>query len=130
MNYIFLDFSDALDVTYSVRLFTYLSSPRLQNSYVLSIPSTCCAEVESWEVAPSFKDLLANSSIQFCQDTVRSIQPYDAVNGTPALATTSRDVGGSVYLSSGMQVDYDWYTPFLFLVYLVVCLGLRTNLMC
>ncbi|KAG0583473.1 hypothetical protein KC19_3G139000 [Ceratodon purpureus] len=65
-------------------------------------------EVESWEVAPTFKDLLANSSVQFRQDTVKSIQPFDAVNGTPALATTSRDVGGSVYLSSGMQVDYDW----------------------
>lgn len=82
----------------------------------MAVPSTCCAEVESWEVAPSFKDLLANSSIQFCQDTVRSIQPFDAVNGTPALATTSRDVGGSVYLSSGTQVDYDWYI--LELVYL------------
>lgn len=65
-------------------------------------------EADEWEVAPSFKELLANTNIRFCQDTVRSIQPSDAVNGTPALATASRDVGGSVYLSSGMQVDYDW----------------------
>lgn len=100
------------DVIYFVSFFVCLFPPK---SHELS-NSTFCSEVESWEVAPSFKDLLANSSIQFCQDTVRSIQPYDAVNGTPALATTSRDVGGSVYLSSGMQVDYDWYTPLLFLV--------------
>lgn len=62
-------------------------------------------EVESWEVAPSFNELLATSGIQFRQDTVKSIQPMDAVNGTPA---ASRDIGGSVYLSSGTQVDYDW----------------------
>jgi len=65
-------------------------------------------EVDSWEIAPTFKDLLSNTSIQFCQDTVRSIQPCNAVNGQPALATTDRDSGGTVYLSSGTQVDYDW----------------------
>lgn len=66
------------------------------------------AEVDSWEIAPTFKDLLSNTSIQFCQDTVRSIQPCNAVNGQPPLVTTGRDSGGTVYLSSGTQVDYDW----------------------
>lgn len=81
------------------------------------VASTCCAEADEWEVAPSFKELLANTNIRFCQDTVRSIQPSDAVNGTPALATASRDVGGSVYLSSGMQVDYDWYGSLLLIYF-------------
>jgi hypothetical protein len=106
-------------------VFLYISLPSLNNltCSVFSLTSTSCAEVESWEVAPTFKELLANTSIQFSQDTVRSIQPFDAVNGTPALATASRDVGGSVYLSSGTQVDYDWYTQFLLLIYLgiLVC---------
>ncbi len=66
------------------------------------------AEVDSWEIAPTFKELLLNTSIQFLRDTVKSVQPSNAVNGKPFLATSDRDVGGTVYLGSGTEVEYDW----------------------
>jgi hypothetical protein len=39
---------------------------------------------------------------------VKSVQPSNAVNGKPFLATSDRDVGGTVYLGSGIEVEYDW----------------------
>ncbi|CAK9257160.1 unnamed protein product [Sphagnum jensenii] len=76
-------------------------------------------EVDSWEIAPTFKELLLNTSIQFLRDTVKSVQPSNAVNGKPFLATSDRDVGGTVYLGSGTEVEYDW---------LVIALGAEPRL--
>lgn len=60
-------------------------------------------EVDAWEIAPRFSDLLANTSIQFVQDKVKLLNPcdhYDVKN--PSCC-------GTVYLESGLHIEYDWY---------------------
>lgn len=62
-------------------------------------------EVDAWEIAPRFSDLLANTNVLFIQDKVKLLYPSDhlGMNG-PAKSS----VGGSVLLESGLLIEYDW----------------------
>lgn len=62
-------------------------------------------EVDAWEIAPRFADLLANTGVQFFKDRVKLLCPSDhlGVNG-PMTCTC----GGTVLLESGLIVEYDW----------------------
>ncbi|XP_050377435.1 alternative NAD(P)H-ubiquinone oxidoreductase C1, chloroplastic/mitochondrial [Argentina anserina] len=62
-------------------------------------------EVDAWEIAPRFSDLLANTSVLFLQDKVKLLYPSDhlVMNG-PAKSSA----GGSVLLESGLLIEYDW----------------------
>ncbi|KAJ4715191.1 alternative NAD(P)H-ubiquinone oxidoreductase C1, chloroplastic/mitochondrial-like [Melia azedarach] len=62
-------------------------------------------EVDSWEIAPRFSELLANTSVQFFKDTVKLLRPSDhlGVNG-PTISMS----GGTVLLESGLVIEYDW----------------------
>ncbi|XP_028786585.1 alternative NAD(P)H-ubiquinone oxidoreductase C1, chloroplastic/mitochondrial [Neltuma alba] len=73
-------------------------------------------EVDEWEIAPRFLDLLANTSVQFLQDRVKLLQPSDhfGMDGQPASSC-----GGTVHLESGLSIEYDW---------LVLALGAETKL--
>ncbi|KAF8405712.1 hypothetical protein HHK36_007789 [Tetracentron sinense] len=73
-------------------------------------------EVDAWEIAPRFSDLLANTSVQFFQDRVKFLRPSDhfGMNG-PAGSTC----GGTVHLESGLLIEYDW---------LVLALGAEAKL--
>lgn len=63
------------------------------------------AEVEAWEIAPRFSNLIVNTSIQFLQDRVKLLTPLDhlGVNGP-----TGSGPGGTVQLESGLIIEYDW----------------------
>lgn len=63
-------------------------------------------EVDEWEIAPRFTDLLAGTSVLFFQDKVKSLHPTDHLgrNG-PARSTC----GGTLHLESGLLIEYDWY---------------------
>lgn len=63
------------------------------------------AEVEAWEIAPRFSDLIMNTSIQFLQDRVKLLTPLDhlGINGP-----TGSSSGGTVQLDSGLVIEYDW----------------------
>lgn len=63
-------------------------------------------EVDAWEIAPRFSDLLANTSIQFVQDKVKLLDPCDHFD---ARNPKSASCGGTVYLESGLHIEYDWY---------------------
>ncbi|XP_078437189.1 NAD(P)H dehydrogenase C1 [Wolffia australiana] len=56
-------------------------------------------EVEPWEIAPAFKDLLANTGVLFVKDSVKIIQPNGPGEVLP---------GGNVQLESGLNIEYDW----------------------
>ncbi|KAF5480525.1 hypothetical protein F2P56_001267 [Juglans regia] len=73
-------------------------------------------EVDAWEIAPRFLDLLANTSVQFCQDRVKLLHPYDhfRMNGP-----SGSSFGGTVLLESGLLIEYDW---------LVLALGAESKL--
>ncbi|KAM6563239.1 hypothetical protein CsatB_023237 [Cannabis sativa] len=73
-------------------------------------------EVDEWEIAPRFKDLLASTSVLFFQDRVKSLHPSDhlGINGP-----TTSSCGGTVHLESGLLIEYDW---------LVLSLGAETKL--
>ncbi|KAL5982605.1 Nuclear pore complex subunit [Asimina triloba] len=73
-------------------------------------------EVDAWEIAPRFSDLLANTSVQFSQDKVKLLQPTDNL-GMSGPARSS--CGGTVYLESGIVIEYDW---------LVLALGAEAKL--
>lgn len=75
------------------------------------------AEVEEWEIAPRFTDLLGSTGVQFFQDRVKLLHPLDhlGINAPPGSGS-----GGTVQLESGLFVEYDWY-HFLF-EYRLVCL--------
>ncbi|CAH8281985.1 unnamed protein product [Eruca vesicaria subsp. sativa] len=62
-------------------------------------------EVDVWEIAPRFSDLLTNTGIQFLRDRVKSLLPCDhlGVNGSESSVT-----GGTVLLESGFNIEYDW----------------------
>lgn len=64
------------------------------------------AEVDAWEIAPRFSDLLANTGVQFFQDRVKVLHPSDhlGMNGP-----TVSSCGGTVHLESGLVIEYDWY---------------------
>uniref|UniRef100_K7L482 FAD/NAD(P)-binding domain-containing protein n=1 Tax=Glycine max TaxID=3847 RepID=K7L482_SOYBN len=73
-------------------------------------------EVDKWEIAPPFSDLLANTSVQFFKDRVKVLNPSDhwGMNGSKASSC-----GGTVHLESGLLVEYDW---------LVLALGAESKL--
>jgi NADH:ubiquinone reductase (non-electrogenic) len=67
------------------------------------------AEVDAWEIAPRFSDLLANTSVQFFQDRVKVLHPTDhlGINGP-----SGSNCGGTVHLESGLLIEYDWYNSY------------------
>lgn len=65
-------------------------------------------EVDLWEVAPLFKDLLAGTSIQFQKDRVKTVLPCDGLRRSTGGSSTSKDIGGTVLLESGLKIEYDW----------------------
>ncbi|XP_056168602.1 alternative NAD(P)H-ubiquinone oxidoreductase C1, chloroplastic/mitochondrial isoform X2 [Syzygium oleosum] len=73
-------------------------------------------EVEEWEIAPRFTDLLASTGVQFFQDRVKLLHPLDhlGINAPPGSG-----FGGTVQLESGLFVEYDW---------LVLALGAESKL--
>ncbi|XP_043718614.1 alternative NAD(P)H-ubiquinone oxidoreductase C1, chloroplastic/mitochondrial-like [Telopea speciosissima] len=73
-------------------------------------------EVEAWEIAPHFSDLLENTSVQFFKDKVKLLHPSDylGTNGP-----TWFGCGGTVHLESGTIIEYDW---------LVLALGAEAKL--
>ncbi|KAJ7945139.1 Alternative NAD(P)H-ubiquinone oxidoreductase C1, chloroplastic/mitochondrial [Quillaja saponaria] len=73
-------------------------------------------EVDEWEIAPRFSDLLQNTSVQFFQDRVKLLHPSDhwGIN-----VPTGISCGGTVHLESGLLIEYDW---------LVLALGAEAKL--
>lgn len=70
-------------------------------------------EVDAWEIAPRFSDLLANTSVLFHQDKAKLLYPSDHYGPTQS------SLGGTVLLESGLLVEYDW---------LVLALGAESKL--
>ena len=62
-------------------------------------------EVDVWEIAPYFTELLKNTSVQFVKDSVKLLRPSDHLRREPGVSCT----GGIVHLESGTVVEYDWY---------------------
>ncbi|KAF9610228.1 hypothetical protein IFM89_021421 [Coptis chinensis] len=62
-------------------------------------------EVDAWEIAPRFLDLLANTAVQFVQDRVKILQPSDHLG---KIGSTRLSCGGRVQLESGLCIEYDW----------------------
>ncbi|XP_057417534.1 alternative NAD(P)H-ubiquinone oxidoreductase C1, chloroplastic/mitochondrial isoform X2 [Lotus japonicus] len=73
-------------------------------------------EVDEWEIAPRFSDLLANTSVRFLKDRVKLLHPSDHGGMNGSKASTS---GGTVHLESGLHIEYDW---------LVLALGAEAKL--
>lgn len=73
-------------------------------------------EVDEWEIAPRFSDLLSNTTVQFFKDRVQSLHPSDHLGMDGAALSQS---AGTVHLESGLLIDYDW---------LVLALGSDTKL--
>lgn len=61
-------------------------------------------EVDAWEIAPRFSELLANTGIQFFQDRVKMLHPADHLGMNGSTGSCS---GGTVVLESGLLVEYD-----------------------
>uniref|UniRef100_A0A1J3HQ49 demethylphylloquinone reductase n=3 Tax=Noccaea caerulescens TaxID=107243 RepID=A0A1J3HQ49_NOCCA len=62
-------------------------------------------EVDVWEIAPRFSDLLSNTGIQFLRDRVKTLLPCDHLG---ANGSESSVAGGTVLLESGFLIEYDW----------------------
>uniref|UniRef100_A0A453R3P5 Uncharacterized protein n=1 Tax=Aegilops tauschii subsp. strangulata TaxID=200361 RepID=A0A453R3P5_AEGTS len=60
-------------------------------------------EVDVWEIAPYFTELLKNTSVQFVKDSVKLLRPSDHLRREPGVSCT----GGVVHLESGTVVEYD-----------------------
>ncbi|KAI5384120.1 alternative NAD(P)H-ubiquinone oxidoreductase C1, chloroplastic/mitochondrial [Lathyrus oleraceus] len=73
-------------------------------------------EVDEWEIAPRFSDLLANTGVQFLKDKVKVLKPSDHLGVNGSNASTR---GGTVHLESGLHIEYDW---------LVLALGAEAKL--
>lgn len=73
-------------------------------------------EVDAWEIAPYFSELLSNTSVLFIKDKVKTICPSYGLKGN---GLQSSGNVGAVYLESGMKVEYDW---------LVLALGAEAKL--
>ncbi|KAG6551239.1 hypothetical protein Mapa_007165 [Marchantia paleacea] len=76
-------------------------------------------EVDEWEIAPTFAELLANTHVEFVKDSVKAVSPSDQVRENGSLASSRGATGGTVLLESGTRVDYDW---------LVLALGAESKL--
>ncbi|XP_034907324.1 alternative NAD(P)H-ubiquinone oxidoreductase C1, chloroplastic/mitochondrial [Populus alba] len=61
-------------------------------------------EVDAWEIAPRFSELLANTGIQFFQDRVKMLHPADHLGMNGSTGSCS----GTVVLESGLLIEYDW----------------------
>lgn len=61
-------------------------------------------EVDEWEIAPRFSDLLASTDVQFIQDRVKLLHPYDM----PTSGGQRYPCAGSVQLESDILIEYDW----------------------
>ncbi|KAM0918169.1 hypothetical protein ACQ4PT_008804 [Festuca glaucescens] len=61
-------------------------------------------EVDVWEIAPYFTELLKNTSVQFVKDSVKLLRPSDHFRREPGGSST----GGVVHLQSGTVIEYDW----------------------
>lgn len=75
---------------------------------LFSVGYCCLAEVDAWEIAPSFTELLRNTSIQFVRDRVKLLRPSDHLNHIGMKESRSSCSGGTVYLESGNVIEYDW----------------------
>lgn len=73
-------------------------------------------EVDEWEIAPRFSDILGNTSVEFFRDRVKCLHPLDYLGMNGATVTAS---GGIVHLESGLLIEYDW---------LVLALGAEAKL--
>jgi demethylphylloquinone reductase len=60
--------------------------------------------VDVWEIAPSFTELLKNTSVQFVRDSVKLLRPSDHFRREPGESWA----GGVVHLESGTVIEYDW----------------------
>ncbi|KAK4366352.1 hypothetical protein RND71_014232 [Anisodus tanguticus] len=60
-----------------------------------------CGEVEAWEIAPQFSDLLSNTDVRFFKDRVKCLYPCDHLG-------TNAPTAGTVQLESGLLIEYDW----------------------
>lgn len=60
-------------------------------------------EVDVWEIAPSFTELLKNTSVQFVKDSVKLLRPSDHFRRDSGGSCT----GGVVHLESGTVIEYD-----------------------
>ena len=72
--------------------------------------------MNDWEVAPTFTELLAPTSIQFRRGSVATVEPDDALPMRDGSVGSSG--GGVVILDDGERVEYD---------YLVVAVGTGTS---
>ncbi|KAH9623257.1 hypothetical protein KSS87_023113 [Heliosperma pusillum] len=80
-------------------------------------------EVDEWEVAPRFTDLLANTGIQFIQDRVKHLNP------SFENSSQSYSCAGTVQLESELLIEYDWYKLDLYdSLQLVLALGAEPRL--
>ncbi|KAL6588161.1 hypothetical protein OROMI_001139 [Orobanche minor] len=63
-------------------------------------------EVDEWEIAPCFSEVLSRTAVQFLKDKVQSLHPSDhyAMDGTAVTLSA-----GVVHLESGLLIEYDWY---------------------
>lgn len=68
--------------------------------------------MNDWEVAPTFQDLLAPTSVTFQRGSVATVEPNEALLMRDG--STGSSGGGAVILDSGDRVEYD---------YLVVAVG-------
>ncbi|KAJ0984736.1 hypothetical protein J5N97_003092 [Dioscorea zingiberensis] len=76
-------------------------------------------EVDPWEIAPSFVDLLKNTSVQFIKDKVKLLQPTDHLGLIGEKGPGTLSSAGVAHLESGTIIEYDW---------LVLALGAETKL--
>lgn len=65
-------------------------------------------EVDPWEIAPSFTELLKSTSIQFIKDKVKLLQSSDHLDSPGKISLGRSSSGGTVLLESGVLVEYDW----------------------
>ncbi|PKA55468.1 NADH dehydrogenase C1, chloroplastic/mitochondrial [Apostasia shenzhenica] len=65
-------------------------------------------EVDSWEIAPPFTELLKNTSVQFVKDRVKLLRPSDHMGDSRINGPGKSCSGGVVLLESGLVVEYDW----------------------
>ncbi|KAI0499085.1 hypothetical protein KFK09_019986 [Dendrobium nobile] len=65
-------------------------------------------EVDPWEIAPSFTELLKSTSAHFINDKVKLLRPFDHLDNSGKNGPGRSCSGGTVLLESGVLVEYDW----------------------
>lgn len=100
-------------------LYELLSGGRISSSFLVNLcycfvsDFFLSAEVDVWEIAPRFSDLLSNTGIQFLRDRVKTLLPCDH---SGANGSESSVAGGTVLLESGFLIEYDWYYVYTILI--------------